>query len=46
MTKHRVSFFVHDLASNPIVRAAALAKAVARRHDVEVLGFLQGGPEV
>ena len=46
MTKHRVSFFVHDLAANPIVRAAALAKAIAREHDVEVLGFLLDGPDV
>jgi glycosyltransferase involved in cell wall biosynthesis len=46
MTKHRISFFVHDLAANPIVRAAALAKAVARKHEVEVLGFLQDGPDV
>jgi glycosyltransferase involved in cell wall biosynthesis len=46
MTKHRISFFVHDLAANPIVRAAALAEAVARHHEVEVLGFLQDGPDV
>ena len=46
MIRRRISFFVHDLASNPIVRAAALAKAAARRHDVEVLGFLQSGPDV
>jgi glycosyltransferase involved in cell wall biosynthesis len=46
MIRHRVSFFVHDLAANPIVRAAALANAVAQHHDVEVLGFLQSGAEV
>jgi glycosyltransferase involved in cell wall biosynthesis len=46
MTRHRISFFVHDLASNPIVRAAALAKALAREHEVEVLGFLHNGPDV
>ena len=40
--RRRVSFFVHDLASNPIVRAGALAKAMAREHDVEMLGFLHG----
>ncbi len=43
---HRVTFFVHDLAANPIVRAAALAKAIAREHEVEVLGFLQSGDDV
>ena len=46
MTRHRVSFVVHDLAANPIVRAAALATAVAREHDVEVVGFLHSGPDV
>jgi len=46
MTRRRISFFVHDLASNPIVRAAALAKAIARDHDVEVLGFLHGDADV
>ena len=46
MTRRRISFFVHDLAANPIVRAASLAQAVARHHDVEVLGFLQSGPDV
>jgi len=46
MTKHRISFFVHDLAANPIVRAAALARAIAREHEVEVLGFLLDGPDV
>jgi len=42
MTRRRITFFVHDLASNPIVRAGALAKAIACDHDVEVLGFLHG----
>ena len=37
MTRRRVSFIVHDLAAHPIVRAAALAAAVARTHDVEVI---------
>jgi glycosyltransferase involved in cell wall biosynthesis len=45
-SKRRVSFFVHDLASNPIVRAAALAKALEGEYDVEVLGFLFSGSEV
>lgn len=36
----RVSFFVHDLASNPIVRAYPIALAFQRLGwDVEVLGF-------
>ena len=34
MTRRRISFFVYDLASNPIVRAAALAKFEASRTDV------------
>lgn len=46
MIRRRVSFIVHDLAANPIVRAAALATAVARTHDVEVIGFLHSGPDV
>lgn len=46
MTTHRISFFVHDLAANPIVRAGALATAVEGRCEVEVLGFLHGGPAV
>jgi hypothetical protein len=46
MTRRRVSFIVHDLAANPIVRAAALATAVARTHDVELIGFLNSGPDV
>jgi len=46
MTRRRISFFVRDLASNPIVRAAALAKAIARDHDVEVIGFLHGEADV
>jgi glycosyltransferase involved in cell wall biosynthesis len=46
MTRSRVSFIVHDLAANPIVRAAALAAAIARTHEVEVIGFLHSGPDV
>src|SRR5207302_4084353 len=42
----RITFFVHDLAANPIVRAAALAAAVRRRYDVEIIGFLHSGPDV
>ncbi|MGE0394929.1 MAG: hypothetical protein AB7P67_15290, partial [Vicinamibacterales bacterium] len=42
----RVSFFVHDLANNPIVRAAPLAQALAGHFDVEVLGFLHGDRDV
>ena len=38
----RVSFFVHDLAANPIVRAAPLAMALRDRHEVEILGLLHG----
>jgi len=39
----RISFFVHDLAANPIVRAAALASAMSRDYEVELLGFLHSG---
>jgi glycosyltransferase involved in cell wall biosynthesis len=46
MSRRRISFFVHDLAANPIVRAAALATAVARDCEVEVLGFLHGESDV
>lgn len=42
----RVSFFVHDLANNPVVRAAPLAQALAGHFDVELLGFLHGDREV
>jgi len=42
----RISFFVHDLATNPIVRAAALAAAASRDAEVEVLGFLHSGDAV
>lgn len=46
MARLKISFFVHDLASNPIVRAAPLARALADHYDVEVLGFLLAGPAV
>ncbi len=39
----RVSLLVHDLASNPIVRAAPLAAALADDFQVEVLGISIGG---
>lgn len=39
----RVSLLVHDLAANPIVRAAPLAAALADDFDVEVLGIATGG---
>lgn len=42
----RISLFVHDLATNPIVRAAALARALERDYEVELVGFLLSGPEV
>ena len=42
----RVSFFVHDLGNNPIVRAAPLAQALAGHFDVEILGFLHGDQDV
>ncbi len=38
----RVSFFVHDLSSNPIVRAASLALSLAEVFEVEILGFVHG----
>jgi hypothetical protein len=42
-----VSFFVHNLAHNPIVRAAPIA--VAFEHlgwDVEIIGYLAEGAQV
>src|SRR4051812_24292241 len=42
----KISFFVHDLAANPIVRAAALAAAASRDAEVEVIGFLHSGDDV
>ena len=42
----RVSLFVHDLAGNPIVRAAPIAAALSAHYDVEVLGLLLSGDAV
>ena len=40
----KVSLFVHDLASNPIARAAPIARALGKLgYDVEILGFLVSG---
>jgi glycosyltransferase involved in cell wall biosynthesis len=46
MTRARLSFFVHDLAANPVARAAPLALALAAEHEVELLGFLISGDQV
>lgn len=45
-SRPRVTLFVHDLASNPIVRAAPIARALAARFEVEVLGLLLSGDAV
>jgi glycosyltransferase involved in cell wall biosynthesis len=43
----RISLIVHDLASNPIVRAAPLARAFQHAgHEVEIVGTLLSGREV
>lgn len=42
----KVSFFVHDLAANPLARAVPLAQAVATDVDIEVLGFLFSGDDI
>lgn len=42
----KISFFVHDLATNPIGRVVPIASALARDLDVEVLGFLLSGDEI
>jgi len=42
----RISFFVHNLSDNPIVRAVPLAQALSRHFDVEILGFLHGDRDV
>ena len=41
-----VTLFVHDLAGNPIVRAAPLAAALSLDHRVELVGLLLSGPAV
>jgi len=41
-----VTLFVHDLAGNAVVRAAPLAAALARDHEVEVVGLLLSGDDV
>ena len=46
MSKTRVSFFVHNLSDNPIVRAAVLARALQPDYEVEVLGFILAGEHV
>jgi glycosyltransferase involved in cell wall biosynthesis len=46
MSRRRITFVVHDLAANPIVRAAALARAIERDCDVEMIGFLHSGTDV
>jgi glycosyltransferase involved in cell wall biosynthesis len=43
----RISLFVHDLASNPIVRAAPLARAFQHAgHEVHIVGTLLSGADV
>ena len=43
----KVSFFVHDLGGNPIVRIVPIARAFERLGwEVEVVGFLFGGKPV
>jgi glycosyltransferase involved in cell wall biosynthesis len=43
----KISLFVHDLASNPIVRAAPIAFALQKLgHEIEIIGFLISGNEV
>ncbi|MEP7351653.1 MAG: glycosyltransferase family 4 protein [Acidobacteriota bacterium] len=46
MAKLKVSFFVHDLADNPVGRTIALANALKSEYDVEVLGFLISDDQV
>jgi len=41
-----VTLFVHDLAGNPIVRAAPLAAALQHDFRVELVGLLLSGPAV
>src|SRR5205809_45669 len=45
-TRPRISFFVHDLAANPIVRAVPLARALQQECDIEILGLLLSGSDV
>ena len=46
VTRPRVTFLVHDLAGNAIVRAAPLAQALEGAFDVEMAGLLLSGPAV
>lgn len=47
MTHQKVSLFVHDLAANPIVRAAPFASACEKLgYKVEILGLLLSGNKV
>lgn len=46
MRKKKISFFVHDLSDNPIVRVAPLAGSLIDTHDIEILGFLFNGRDV
>lgn len=43
----KISLFVHDLASNPIVRAVPIAQALKQLgYEVEILGLLVSGSQV
>jgi glycosyltransferase involved in cell wall biosynthesis len=43
----KISLFVHDLASNPIVRVYPISQALAKLgYEVEVLGFIISGRKV
>ncbi len=44
--KPKISFFVHDLAENPVGRTFCLVKALEPLYDIEILGFLMSGDDI
>lgn len=42
----KISFFVHDLATNPVGRVVPLASALQRDFEIEILGLLLSGEQV
>jgi len=45
-SRPRISFFVHDLADNPVGRAIPLAMALRDDFDIEILGLLCSGTTI
>jgi glycosyltransferase involved in cell wall biosynthesis len=45
-SRRRISFFVHDLADNPVGRAIPIAMALRDQFDIEILGLLCSGASI